>query len=48
VFNFNTAPSNTGTPGPKSRTMLASIVEQVQAFTDGRIQSYWDVIQTSR
>ena len=48
VFNFNTQPSNTGTPGPRSKTMLASIVEQVQAFTEGRIQSYWDVIQTSR
>jgi len=48
VFNFNTMQSNTGTPGPRSRTMLASIVEQVQAFTEGRIQSYWDVIQTSR
>jgi hypothetical protein len=48
VFNFNTPPSNTGTPGPRSRTMLAPIADQVQAFTDGRIQSYWDVIQTSR
>jgi hypothetical protein len=48
VFNFTTMPSQTGTPGPRSRTMLASIAEQVQAFTDGRIQSYWDVIQTSR
>ena len=48
VFNFNTPPNQTGTPGPRSRTMLASIVEQVQAFTDGRIQSYWDVIQLSR
>ena len=48
VFNFNTIPSQTGTPGPRSRTMLASIAEQVLAFADGRIQSYWDVIQTSR
>ena len=48
VFNFNTQQSSTGTPGPRSKTMLASIVEQVQAFTEGRIQSYWDVIQTSR
>jgi hypothetical protein len=48
VFNFNTIPSQTGTPGPRSRTMLASIAEQVQAFTEGRIQSYWDVIQSSR
>ena len=48
VFNFNTVPSATGTPGPRSRTMLASIAEQVRAFADGRLQTYWDVIQTSR
>jgi hypothetical protein len=47
VFNFSTTPPQTGTPGPRSRTMLAPISEQVQAFTDGRIQSYWDVIQLS-
>jgi hypothetical protein len=48
VFNFNTISSQTGTPGPRSRTMLASIAEQVAAFNEGRIQSYWDVIQSSR
>jgi hypothetical protein len=48
VFNFNTMPSNTGTPGPRSRTMLASIADQVRAFADGRLQTYWDVIQSSR
>ena len=48
VFNFNTIPSQSGTPGPRSRTMLAPIVEQVQAFTDGKLLTYWDVIQTSR
>jgi hypothetical protein len=48
VFNFNTVPSTTGTPGPRSRTMLASIAEQVKAFADGRLQTYWDVIQSSR
>jgi len=48
VFNFNTPPMQTGTPGPRSRTMLASIAEQVQAFTDGKLVTYWDVIQTSR
>ena len=47
VFNFSTTLPQTGTPGPRSRTMLAPIPEQVQAFTDGRIQSYWDVIQLS-
>jgi hypothetical protein len=48
VFNYTSMQSNSGTPGPRSRTMLASISDQVQAFTGGRIQSYWDVIQTSR
>src|SRR5687768_4838898 len=48
VFNFNTMPSTTGTPGPRSRTMLAPIAEQVRAFADGRLQTYWDVIQSSR
>jgi hypothetical protein len=48
VFNFNTVPSTTGTPGPRSRTMLASIADQVKAFADGRLQTYWDVIQSSR
>ena len=49
VFNFSAMPSpNSGTPGPRSRTMLASIREQVQAFTDGKLVTYWDVIQTSR
>jgi hypothetical protein len=48
VFNFNTVPSQTGTPGPRSRTMLAPIAGQVQAFTNGDLKSYWDVIQTSR
>ena len=49
VFNFSTMPTpNSGTPGPRSRTMLASIREQVQAFADGKLVTYWDVIQTSR
>ena len=48
VFNFNTVPSATGTPGPRSRTMLASIADQVRAFGEGRLQTYWDVIQLSR
>jgi hypothetical protein len=48
VFTFNTPPMATGTPGPRSRTMLASIADQVQAFRDGKLNTYWDVIQTSR
>jgi hypothetical protein len=49
VFNYNTTvPNNTGTPGPRSRTMLASIADQVRAFSEGRLETYWDVIQSSR
>jgi hypothetical protein len=49
VFNFSAMPNpSSGTPGPRSRTMLASISEQVQAFADGKLLTYWDVIQTSR
>ena len=48
VFNFNTQPSQTGTPGPRSKTMLASMTEQVRAFTEDSLKTYWDVIQTSR
>ena len=50
VFNYSamSVPSQTGTPGPRSRTMLASIADQVQAFSEGRIQTYYDVIQSSR
>jgi len=28
--------------------MLAPIAEQVAAFANGDLKSYWDVIQTSR
>src|SRR5688572_4113427 len=49
VFNYAPVmPSTNGTPGPRSRTMLAPITEQVQGVAEGRIQSYYDVIQTSR
>jgi hypothetical protein len=49
VFTFtNTDSCPAGPPGPTSRTMLAAIKDQVQAFADGKLQTYWDVIQTSR
>ena len=48
VFNYTVIRSQTMTPGPRSQTMLGSITEQVQAVGDGRIQSYYDVIQLSR
>ena len=35
-------------PGPRSETMLCPIGESVKAFDEGRIQSYYDVIQMSR
>ena len=35
-------------PGPRSVTLLAPITEQLKAVADGRIQSYFDVIQFSR
>jgi hypothetical protein len=52
VFNFGgygyfNAPSS-GTPGPRSQTMLAPIGESLAAFNSGRIQSYYDVVQMSR
>ncbi len=34
--------------GPRSETLLAPIAEQVKAFTEGRLASYYDVIQTSK
>ena len=38
-----------GTPsGPRSVTLRASIAESVKAFNEGRITSYFDVIQMSR
>jgi hypothetical protein len=34
--------------GPRSETLVASIAEQVKAFTAGTLTSYYDVIQTSK
>jgi hypothetical protein len=48
VFNYTTMPNNSTTPGPRSRTMLAPITEQVRLVGEGRIAAYYDVIQTSR
>jgi hypothetical protein len=36
------------TPGPRSVTMLSSISEILKAVNDGRVQTYYDVIQLSR
>lgn len=48
VFNYPGSYSPTVSRGPRSITMLGSIVEHVAAFTDGRIQTYFDVVQMSR
>ena len=48
VFNYAQMPNTSTTPGPRSRTMLAPIAEQVRLVDEGRIAGYYDVIQTSR
>lgn len=48
VFNYTSMPNTSPTPGPRSRTMLAPISEQVRLVGEGRIAAYYDVIQTSR
>ena len=48
VFNymgFRDPPS--ATPGPRSTTMLCPIVGLLKALDEGRVQSYYDVIQLS-
>jgi len=39
--------SRTG-PGMRAQQMLASMLTQVRLFNEGRLASYYDVIQTSR
>lgn len=49
VFNFSGGFRDTlPRGGPRSTTMLASMAQQLRAFNDGRLQSYFDVVQTSR
>jgi hypothetical protein len=36
------------TPGPRSSTVLSPIAELLKAFADGKIQSYFDVVQMSK
>ena len=48
VFNFVGYRDPTSlTPGPRSTTMLCPIVDLLKAVDDGRVQSYYDVIQLS-
>ena len=49
VFNYSyISRDRGGRPGPRSVTLLHSIPDAVQAFSEGRIQSYYDVVQMSR
>jgi len=49
VFNYSyISRDQSGRPGPRSVTLLHPIGEAVKAFDDGRILSYYDVVQMSR
>ena len=49
VFNYTYISRNQGmSPGPRSVTLLHPIGEAVKAFNEGRILSYYDVVQMSR
>jgi hypothetical protein len=48
VFNTGGMRVQQSPSGPRSVTLRASIAESVKAFNEGRIQSYFDVIQMSR
>jgi hypothetical protein len=50
VFNFMTAYPRSPMVGPylRGQQMLASMLEQVKLFKEGKLTSYLDVIQTSR
>jgi hypothetical protein len=50
VFNFMTAYPRTPMVGPylRGQQMLASMLEQVKLFKEGKLSSYLEVIQTSR
>jgi hypothetical protein len=39
---------NRAGPGMRAQQMLASMLTQVRLFNEGRLTSYYDVIQTSR
>jgi hypothetical protein len=48
VFNTGGMRTQTTVAGPRSVTLRASIAESVKAYNEGRILSYFDVIQMSR
>jgi hypothetical protein len=45
---FNGMGFNRAGPGLRAQQMLASMLAQVKLFNDGRLATYYDVIQTSR
>ena len=48
VFNYmGFRDPSSGTPGPRSTTMLSPILDVLKAVDDGKIQTYYDVIQLS-
>src|SRR5687768_5875469 len=48
VFNTGGMRVQSSPSGPRSVTLRASIAESVKAYNEGRIQTYFDVIQMSR
>jgi hypothetical protein len=48
VFNYTYLRDQPPGPGPRSVTLLHPIREAVQAFNEGKILSYYDVVQLSR
>jgi hypothetical protein len=48
VFNYmGFRDPSTGAPGPRSTTMLSPILDVLKAVDEGKIQTYYDVIQLS-
>ncbi|HEX8942941.1 MAG TPA: hypothetical protein VF785_07390 [Gemmatimonadaceae bacterium] len=45
---FNGMGFNRAGPGMRAQQMLASMLTQVRLFNEGRLSSYYDVVQTSR
>ena len=48
VFNYmGFRDPSTGVPGPRSTTMLSSIQDLLKAVDDGKVMTYYDIIQLS-
>ena len=46
-YQFQTAPYPPPGPGPRSQTLLNSVLDLLAAYQAGRVQSYRDVIELS-